>query len=30
MPAQLILPAFETMLDMELRSGRPFGFVDLG
>jgi len=35
MPAQLILPAFATMLDMAmlgmaLRSEMPFGFDDLG
>tara|TARA_B100001093_G_scaffold276811_1_gene264509 strand:- start:738 stop:845 length:108 start_codon:yes stop_codon:yes gene_type:complete len=35
MPAQLILPAFTTMLelamfDVALRSGMPFGFDDLG
>jgi hypothetical protein len=35
MPAELILPALTTMLDMimvgmALRSGMPFGFDDLG
>jgi hypothetical protein len=35
MPAELILPALTTMLDlivvdMALRAGMPFGFDDLG